>query len=156
MGERQVSAQRHIRADADTLWKMVSDVTRMGEWSPETTRCEWVGGATGPEVGARFRGVNRLGKRTWKTVNEVVEAEPGRVFAFETKAGPMAVARWEYRFEPADDGTTVTETWTDERGWFITVAGKLVSGVPDRAEHNRAGMERTLEALAAAAEGAAG
>ena len=46
----------------------------------------------------------------------------------------------------------MTETWTDERNPLVKALGKLVSGVSDRASHNRAGMEQTLANLKAAAE----
>lgn len=146
-----MTATREIAATPDALWAMVADVTRMGEWSPETARCRWLRGASGPAVGARFKGVNRNGKRRWSTVNTVQECVPGEVFAFETVAGPFAVARWEYRFVPSGTGTTVSETWTDQRGRVARGLGKPVSGVEDRASHNRAGMEATLERLAAVA-----
>ena len=28
---------------ADRVYELISDVTRMGEWSPETTACAWIG-----------------------------------------------------------------------------------------------------------------
>jgi len=62
------------------------------------------------------------------------------------------VALWTYRFETTDAGCTVTETWDDERNAFVKFMGKPVSGVADRATHNRAGMEETLRNLKAAAE----
>ena len=34
----------------------MSDVTRIGEFSPETFEAEWTRGSTGPEVGAYFKG----------------------------------------------------------------------------------------------------
>ena len=71
----QVSVSREIAAPAEQLWAMVSDVTRMGEWSPENEAGEWLRGATGPKPGASFRGTNRNGKKTWKTVATVVDAE---------------------------------------------------------------------------------
>ena len=134
---------------------MVSDVTRMGEWSPENVGCEWLGGATGPAVGARFKGTNQRGRRRWSSLNEVVEAEPGAVFAFRTSAMGLKVAEWRYTFEGDETaGTcTVTESWTDERGTLITVGGRLATGVADREAHNREGMRQTLAALKAAAEG---
>jgi hypothetical protein len=152
MGE-QVSGTKDIGASADTVWSMVSDVTRMGEWSPENEGGEWLRGATGPQPGATFRGTNRNGKRQWKTVATVVEADPGRAFAFRvTAAGGLKVAEWRYAFEPTATGCRVTETWTDQRGVVVKTLGKPVSGVADRAAHNRAGMETTLERLASAAE----
>lgn len=131
---------------------MVSDVTRMGEWSPETHSAVWLGGATGPAVGAKFRGSNSHGKKSWKTVCRVDACDTGRRFAFRCTAGPLAVADWTYDFVDTPDGCRVTETWTDQRGRLVMALSGIASGVKDRAVHNRAGMERTLEMLAAAAE----
>ena len=149
-----VSVERDIAAPAETVWAMVSDVTRMSEWSPETVDCEWIGGATGPVVGASFRGTNENGKKSWKTKCTVVAAEPAKSFAFEPKAGPLRIARWEYTIEATGAGECrVTERWTDQRGRIITFMGGVVSGVKNRAGHNRAGMKTTLERLATVAEG---
>jgi hypothetical protein len=127
----------------------------MKEWSPENVGCEWIGDAREPVVGARFRGTNKNGRRSWKTVSTVVAAQPGREFAFEVKVGLLPIARWEYRFEPTAEGhCRVIETWSDQRGKLATLLGKPVSGVGDRATHNRAGMETTLERLGATAEAA--
>jgi hypothetical protein len=60
-------AQVHIDARPDAVYTVVSDVTRMGEWSPETTKCEWIDGATGPAAGARFKGSNKRGFVRWST-----------------------------------------------------------------------------------------
>jgi len=143
-----------IAAGPTTLYDMISDVTRMGEWSPENVGCTWLGGATGPAVGAKFKGKNQRGWRKWSTVNEVVEADPGKAFAFRTSSFGMAVAQWSYRFDGDDQAgrCTVTESWTDERGKLILVAGGLATGVSDRATHNRAGMQQTLDAVKVAAE----
>ena len=83
-----------VAAAPSALYAMVSDVTRMGEWSPENVGCAWIGGATGPAVGARFKGRNQRGWCRWSTVNEVVEAEAGRVFAFRTSSMGLKVAEW--------------------------------------------------------------
>jgi uncharacterized protein YndB with AHSA1/START domain len=148
----QVSVTRDINAPAEQVWAMVSDVSRMGEWSPETEAGTWLRSATGPQPGARFRGTNRNGKKKWDTTATVVDAEPGRVFSFRVAAGPLKVAEWRYGFEPTATGCQVTETWIDQRGLIVKALGKPVSGVADRAEHNRVGMERTLDRLKAAAE----
>ncbi len=131
---------------------MVSDVTRMGEWSPENEGGAWLDDATAGQPGARFRATNRVGKRSWKTVAAVVDAERGRRFSFRVSAGPVKVADWSYTFEPTPNGCRVTESWTDRRpGWFKPLA-RLGTGVGDRTAHNRTGMEQTLERLAAAVE----
>jgi ribosome-associated toxin RatA of RatAB toxin-antitoxin module len=145
----EVSVERVIGASPDELWSCVSDVKRMGELSPENVGNTWIKGATGPAVGARFKGDNRNGKKKWSTTAKVVECEPGRVFAFESVAGPFKVARWTYRFNAVDGGTRVTESWIDQRGLVGKVMGKPVSGVADRAAHNRETMHATLDQLAA-------
>jgi uncharacterized protein YndB with AHSA1/START domain len=149
-----VTVERTINAPPDVLWRMVSDVTRMGEWSPETTGCDWIGDTKEPAAGARFKGRNQKGWRRWSTVCTVAAAIPGESFVFDVKSGPVDISRWAYRFEKTETGTRVTETWTDKRpGWMEKVTG-VVMGVKDRAAHNRAGMEKTLEQLATAAESA--
>lgn len=133
---------------------MVSDLTRMGEWSPENVGATWTRGASGPTPGATFRGVNRNGKKQWNTAGTVVDADPGRLFTFRTAAAVLKVSEWRYLFEPTTDGCRVTETWIDQRGWFVKVMGKPVSGVSDRVTHNRDSMEKTLDRLKTAAESA--
>ncbi len=133
---------------------MVADITRMDEWSPEVTGGTWTKGSSGPEVGARFKGTNRYGKRSWATTCEVTECVPGEVFAFHVRGAGAPVATWRYRFEPTDGGCRVTEEWQDQRPRWMAVVTKPILGVADRAEHNRANMEATLAAIDAAATGA--
>jgi hypothetical protein len=95
------------------LYDMVSDVRRMGEWSPECRHCEWIDGATGPAVGARFKGSNQHGLARWSTKPRVVVADPGREFAFVIGHLGHDMTRWSYRFEPAADHTIVTEVDLD-------------------------------------------
>lgn len=142
-----VSVSREIPAPPQEVWALVSDLTRMGEWSPEATGGRWLKGATGPEVGARFKGTNEAGGKKWATTCEVVESVPGERFTFRVFVGPIKVAIWTYTFEPADAGTLVTESWTDERHRFFAALTKRVTGVDDRVTHNEANMEQTLEAL---------
>lgn len=151
-GSRQVSVEREVTAEPQRLWEMVSDVTRMGEWSPETVSVTWLGGATGPAVGARFKGKNRNGPWRWSTLCTVTACEPGQVFEFRVSKAGLGIARWRYDFEASGDGCRVTETWIDERGGLVALMGKPVSGVGDRPNHNREGMAQTLARLAAAAE----
>ena len=153
MTER-IEISRDIAASPEAVYQAISDVTRMGEWSPENVGARWLGGATGPAVGARFKGRNQRGWRRWSTVNEVVEADPGVAFAFHTSSFGLKVARWRYTFDgdEAAGTCTVTESFVDERGALINVGGRLATGVADRDAHNRAGMRATLDALKAAAE----
>ena len=107
------SVSRVIAADPATVYRLVSDVTRTGEWSPETRSARWLGGATGPAVGARFRGVNRWGLVIWARTCVVEEAEPGKRFVFRTLPGPGLPdsTRWSYEIEDVSGGTRVTESY---------------------------------------------
>lgn len=146
----------HIDAPAERVWHMVSDVTRMGEWSPVNYRCEWVAGATGPEVGARFKGYNRQGLSRWWTVSEITASEPGRVFEFRTVDGLFNVGyrnremtRWRYEFAPDGLGTQVTESYElVSLPWLLRPFAPLLN----RQDRER-GMRTTLERLRDAAQG---
>lgn len=150
---KEVSVSQVVNAPADRTWSMISDVTRMGEWSPETTSCSWLKGATEPAVGARFKGNNTNGKKKWSTTCVVTQCEPAKSFVFEVSAGPLKISRWAYGIDSTDGGQTctVTETWTDQRGSLVTKLGKPLSGVENRSVHNRESMVATLAALATAA-----
>ena len=96
-----------IARSAEDLYDMVSDVTRMGEWSPVCKACWWDDGESA-RVGAWFTGRNETPERTWETRSEVVAAESGHEFAFVVGG---TWTRWGYVFEPTDGGTLVTESW---------------------------------------------
>lgn len=144
-----VTVTRTVAASPQTLYDLVSDVTQMSRWSPETVAARWLGDAREAAPGARFAGTNTLGKLTWTTKPTVTAAERGSVFAFKVpgRSGPT----WTYTFTPAPGGTTVTESVVQERRspLLIRVLQRR-AGVTDRADHLRAGMSTTLERLAAA------
>lgn len=149
-----VSATVHINAPAEAVYAMVTDLPRMGQWSPENTGGQWVGGASGAAVGARFRGTNRAGTRSWKTTVTVVDASAPTSFAFETMVGPLAMARWSYRITPSADGQScdVTEQWDDKRWGPLPMLSTLATGVKDRSSFTKTSIETTLANLKAAAE----
>lgn len=153
MADVEVSTE--IDAPAERVWTLVSDLPRMGEWSPECTRCDWLGGATKATPGSRFKGRNRLGWHRWSTDGVVVEAEPPHRLVFDISYLRMPVARWSYDIEDLGGGRTrVTEGWSDTRGRFMTLLGGVGTGVTDRKEHNVANMEATLARVKAEAEAA--
>jgi hypothetical protein len=142
-----------IDADPHIVWEHISDVTRMGEWSPECRRCIWRGRKRG--VGARFIGINRRGWVFWVTANRVEQAEPGRSFAFHTTTNGV---RWSYRLEPEGTGTRVTERWDvsgqsrAQRKRSASFANMLLDGYDLHNEELLDGMRKTLERVKAAAE----
>jgi hypothetical protein len=153
-----VTVETEVRAAPEAIYDLVADMPRMGRWSPECERVEWTGGATGPLIGARFTGHNRNGWHRWSTHGTVTVAERGREFAFEIRTIlNLPVARWSYRFDAGPSGAClVTESTEDRRGRFMTVLGRLATGVGDRASRNKETMTSTLERLRAAAEAGTG
>lgn len=142
-----------IAAPPDEVFALVSDVTRIGEFSPETFEGQWLDGATGPAVGVRFRGhVKRNGRGPiyWTTCT-VVECEPGRAFGFTVGVGGRPVNTWRYRLRPDGDGTVVTEMFeladTLPTRLYWALAG------PWRSRTNTRGMQQTLERIKNVAEG---
>ncbi len=147
-----VTVSRDVAAPPAVAWALLADLARMPEWSPENEQIEWIGGATTAALGAKFRGTNRNGKRSWKSVGEITAFEPDRAVAFRITVGPFNVADWGYTIEATGTGCRVSESWTDRRGGAMRLASKLATGVKDRSAHNRTGMEETLRHLATVAE----
>ena len=131
----------HINAAPEAVFALVSDVTRMGDWSPETTNCEWVDGATGPAVGVKFRGSNKMGPFKWSTTPTITAYAAGELFAFD--AGGTI---WTYSFTESNGGTSVTESFRVE-----STISKLYTIGPRRTQLIK-GMQQTLERLKTAAE----
>jgi uncharacterized protein YndB with AHSA1/START domain len=148
----RIEVSRDIAASPDAVYAAISDVTRMGEWSPECHTCEWHEGFDGPVVGATFDGHNRAGDKEWTSQGKVIEAEPGRAFSFEVSMYDFHYATWGYRIEPTDTGSRVTEWSDDLRPESVLEMSKEISGIDDRTGRNRETISETLERLAAALE----
>ena len=149
----QHEASIDIAAAPQTVYAMVSDVTRMGEWSPENAGADWTSGTPGAE-GSTFEGHNRIGEREWSVPCTVTAAQPGACFEWVTRPedpeGPYV--RWTYRMTPNEGGgTSLTEIWD-----VVTLPPTLRSlsseQLAARADDVRAGMAATLAAIKAAAE----
>ena len=146
----------HMSAPPEQVWALVSDITNTGRFSPETFEAEWLDGATGPAVGARFRGhVKRNGRGpTYWTVCKVTHSEPGRNFAFDVLGpGQRTVNSWRYDFEPSGDGTDVTESFRLADNLLTKVYWAIAGRA--RGRTNVDGMRETLERIKAVAEGSA-
>jgi hypothetical protein len=145
-----------VHSSADALYRLVSDLPRMSEWSPECTRVTWsprrsaVGSADGPVPGARFVGHNRVGVIRWFTFGKVVTAQPAHRFTFDITFGPIPISRWDYQFAPTATGCEVTESWTDHRPSVLKLLFRPFFG--DRTPRNVHGIHTTLTRLKSAAE----
>jgi hypothetical protein len=142
------------------VYAIVSDVTRMGELSPVCKGGSWKDASRAGAKGAWFTGHNAIGDDiTWDTHCEVVAAEPGREFAFVNHGptGDVELVRWGYTFEPAGDGTTVTESWQVLPSYPEFVSGgdpnmDVAARIDGMAQMARDGIPETLANLKRVAE----
>jgi hypothetical protein len=141
-----------VARPAEFLYDMVSDVTRMGEWSPVCKACWWDDGDS-LRVGAWFTGRNELPERVWETRSQVVAAERGREFTFVVGG---SLVRWSYAFTPVDRGTQVTESWEflpDGMARFQARFGEDAEAqIANRTEAAHTGIPLTLAAIKESAE----
>ncbi len=149
----RIEISRDIATSPELAYAAIADVTRMGEWSEECYACEWHEGFECPVVGATFDGHNRNGEHQWTTQGKVIEANPGRAFAFECSMMEFHYSTWGYRFEPTESGCRVTEWSDDLRPESVLEFSRQTSGIEDRTERNRTTMSLTLEHLASSVEG---
>jgi hypothetical protein len=139
-------------ADPEAVWDLVSDVTRIGEFSPETFEARWTRGSTGPEVGAYFKGHvrrNGVGPVYW-TLCRVTECEAGRDFGFVVEVNGEAINHWRYQLRPVDGGTEVTESFELASKGYLKLYWMVLGAL--RGRTNERGMRQTLERIRAIAE----
>jgi hypothetical protein len=145
------TVERYVEASPEALYDLISDVTRTPERTDDIVRCEWLDGATGPAVGARFKAINSAGRGpNWSNSPVVTVADPGREFSFTRTERFAGTILWRHRFVPEGTGTRVVESYEVVEpltivGWFII--GTLY-GLKDRRADLRASMERSLERVA--------
>ncbi|MGJ7909167.1 SRPBCC family protein [Actinopolyspora sp. H202] len=107
----ELHAAVHVHADPRTVYDTVSDITRMGEWSPENTGGEWLDPPGQP--GARFHGHNRGDHRDWTTECEVLEADRPRLFSWGVHGSVNAAETsiWSFEITPTDGGCLLTQRY---------------------------------------------
>jgi hypothetical protein len=149
-----ISRSVAVAAEADVVWSMVTDLPRMGEFSPENIGGRWIRGATGPAVGAEYRGYNRNGRKRWWTRVKVIAFEPGRSYTFDVRASIyIRVSRWGYEVVPTDTGCILTENWYRVGNKFVQrILGPRITGRADRPGFNVESIDHTLAAVKRIAE----
>lgn len=105
--DETLSASVELRSSAEEIYAVISDVTRIPEWSPETSRAQWLG----PD---RFRAWNRRRLGRWRTDANVVDAVPGQRFSFVVQVLGGDWTQWTYVIEPGTtaETTRLTEVFT--------------------------------------------
>ncbi len=153
-----IEAETFVDAPPSHVWELVTDIVRMGQWSPEYQGGEWLDGALRPVVGSRFRGRNSRRDREWETVSTVIEAEAGRSFAFAVGDPGNAAATW--RFDLAPEGTGTLLRQRVQLGPGPSGLTARIEELPDREEEIvasrtaelRRTMHSTLDGIKSAAE----
>jgi len=152
------AATIRIEASADEIYDHVADVTRTGERSLECRAAEWLPGATPGAVGSRFRGRNKSGLARWSRKCEVVEADRGVRFAFQTLPEPLDFLRrdstiWGYTLVPDGTATLVTHDYRIVKKAVPGLTPLLAVMFPHHRDM-RPHLEHTLRALKAELEAA--
>jgi uncharacterized protein YndB with AHSA1/START domain len=150
---------RSVAAPPGKVWALVTDITRVGGWGGECVHAEWIDGAEGPAVGARFRGQQVRQGREWTSVSVVIEAQPGVSFAWAVGDPQFASATWRYQLASDGLGGTILR-YRAVMGPGPSGLSEAIAKAPEREdtiiadrlhEHER-NMTATLEAIKQAAE----
>ena len=144
-----LQAQINIDAPVDKVWQLITDFSRMPEWSPQCRMMK----ALGPlRPGTRTINLNRRNRLFWPTTSTVTEIVPQRKFAFRVNTNNTI---WSYELEPTATGTRVVESRHAENGVKPAsnfLVNMLLGGVPSFEEELVDGMNASLARIKAAAE----
>lgn len=101
------------RAPAEDVWRIIVDVTRVGEWSHECREARLLKGGRAAALGVQFRGRNRSGVFRWSRSCVFTVVEPPRVLAWRTGGlwGKMDSTQWRIELEPVAGGTRIVQTY---------------------------------------------
>ena len=102
-----------VPALPDAVWRVVSDVTRVPEWSRECRRVTWSDGATVAARGARFRGTNKAGPWSWTRINEVEVADAPHRLVWRTVPTLFFPdsSRWTIELSADERGTRIVQSY---------------------------------------------
>lgn len=139
-----------IDAPPARVWEVVSDLRRMGEWSPQCKKMIIRGGEV--KQGTRTINVNRQGWKVWPTRSYVKVFEPERELALKIAENGTV---WTYELEPTATGTRLTEHRTAPNG-VSSLSNMLTKNVLGGTENFEAeleaGIAETLRHIKSAAE----
>jgi len=105
-----VEVVERLACSPEQAWALVTDIELPTRADGELQRVEWLDGAIGVTVGARFRGYNaspQMGE--WQTESEIVEVEDGRRWVWCVGSVETPLAVWGFEVEPGRDGTVVRQ-----------------------------------------------
>lgn len=142
-----------IAAPPASVWALVSDVTRMSDWSPQVTSTRLRAGFESVELGAQFTNRNIHGELEWTTRAEIVRFTPEQELAFRVEDN---WAIWSFQLSPVEGGGTLLTERRELPDGLSDISKELTDGFMGGqdafTESQLAGMRETLEAIKAAAE----
>lgn len=144
-----LQAQIDINAPLDKVWALVSDLSKMPEWSPQCRVMKPLGPL---RQGTRTVNLNRRNRMFWPTTCTITEFIPQKKLAFRVNQNNSV---WSYELEPTDAGTRVVESRHAENGVtaFSSLSiNALLGGVPNFERELVDGMNATLSRIKVAAE----
>ncbi len=148
---RELRAETVVEATPAQVWAVLSDVSRMGDWSPELVRMvPMLRG--GLREGQQYLGINRRGLVVWPTRSVVCALEEPRVLGWDTRSSG---ARWLWELEEADKpgSTRIVHRRTVAGALSLgsrVVAPLLLGGSASHADELEAGMAQSVRRVAAA------
>lgn len=138
---RTLSATITIAAAPEATWRVVCDVRRTPEWSPECRRVIPLGSI---RRGAWLLGINRRERVRWPALSRITSFDRGREIAWKVVTNGSI---WTYYIAADKGGTTLSETRTTPSGvsafarWFTRV---FLGGQHDHDDELQAGMTAGL------------
>ena len=146
---RELRVEDVIDAPPEQVWALLTDFSRMPDWSPELVRMVPLKSG-GLRPGQWYLGLNRRKGVVWPTRSVVVAVAPARRLVWGTTSSG---AQWIWELAPEGAGTRVVHRRPVPRaltGMSRVFAGAFLGGVDGHADELEAGMARTLARLKSA------
>lgn len=140
-----------VNAPAETVWEVITDFPRYGEWNPFVVACE-----TTLKPGEPIDMQVKLLGRPQHQQEIILDCEPGRGFSYRMKPVPPGAlsSRRYHRIEALDGNRSRYHSRFELHGWLAPVVQGLLGGrlrtgfsgmshgIRDRAEALAAGQGR--------------
>ncbi len=146
---KNLEASIDIAASPERVWEVISDPSRMPEFSPQCVRMIPIGK---PKAGTLTINVNRDGWKFWPTTSRILRYEKNSALAFRVSQNRTV---WTYTLEPTEEGTRLVERRDVPNGttWVSrTLINAVLGGEPAFEENLVRGMNESLAKIRTAAE----
>ncbi|NBE99299.1 SRPBCC family protein [Nonomuraea sp. KC401] len=115
---RETTIEELLPASAKAIWTVLTDPTRVGEWSSECRTSHWLDGATEPTAGARYIGWSQVRWISWSRACRILRADRPHQYQFETISRSHCT-HWSFQLEPSGAATRAQQTFEVPRIWKV-------------------------------------